>query len=162
MDPLTPVTPLSGTLLMRLSVQVGDIVSLGALPSGERRFVAITGGEAEGAGDLAGWRAMVRPGGADWQWLRPDGVLEVDARYVLEDAHGERVQVRSRGLRHGPPDVLAALACGDAVDPSRYYFRTALRFEASAPALQRLNCLIAIGIGRREARCVRLAVHAVD
>ena len=159
---MIPVMALKGTLLMRLTVQVGDLVPLGAHLDGERRFVAIDGGDAEGAGPMAGWRGVVLAGGADWQWLRGDGVLEVDARYVLEDASGARVQVRSRGLRHGPPEVMAALARGEAVDPARYYFRTAMRFETAAPHLNDLNRLIAIGLGQRGARCVRLAVCAVE
>jgi Protein of unknown function (DUF3237) len=147
--------------LMQLVVEVGDVVSLGAVPTGERRVVAITGGRFEGQGEFAGWRGQVLAGGADWQLQRADGVLEVDARYVLEDEQGTRVQVVSQGLRHGPPEVIAALAGGEAVDPGRYYFRTALRFEASAPRLAALNRLIAVGIGAREARRVLLSVSGV-
>jgi Protein of unknown function (DUF3237) len=144
--------------LMTLAVEVGEITSLGATPTGERRVVPITGGSFESD---EGWRGQVLPGGADWQLLRSDGVLEVDARYVLQDERGARVQVISQGLRHGPPEVIAALARGEAVDPSRYYFRTAMRFETSAAALQHLNFIIAVGIGAREARLVRLNVFAL-
>jgi Protein of unknown function (DUF3237) len=149
-------------LLMRLAVEVGEVVGLGAMPHGERRVVAIAGGSFEGEGELAGWRGRVLAGGGDWQLLRSDAVLEVDARYVLEDEAGARVQVVSQGLRHGPPEAIAALARGESVDPALYYFRTALRFEASVARLAVLNRVIAVGIGAREARCVRLAVHAVD
>ena len=144
--------------LMRLTVEVGDITSLGAVPTGERRVVAITGGSFDSD---EGWRGVVLPGGADWQLLRSDGVLEVDARYVLQDARGDRVQVVSQGLRHGPPEVIAALARGEAVDPSQYYFRTVMRFEAAAEALAHLNHVVAVGIGAREARLVRLNVFAL-
>ena len=144
--------------LMTLAVEVGEITSLGATPIGERRVVPITGGTFE---SNDGWRGRVLPGGADWQLLRSDGVLEVDARYVLQDERGARVQVISQGLRHGPPEVVAALARGDAVDPSLYYFRTAMRFETAAAALQHLNFVIAVGIGAREARLVRLDVFAL-
>ena len=57
--------------------------------------------------------------------------------------------------------MIAALARGEAVDPSRYYFRTAMHFETSAAALQHLNFIIAVGIGAREARLVRLNVFAL-
>jgi Protein of unknown function (DUF3237) len=144
--------------LMTIAVEVGEIASLGAVPSGERRVVPINGGSFFSG---EGWRGIVLPGGADWQLLRSDGVLEVDARYVLQDERGARVQVVSQGLRHGPPDVMAALARGEAVDPSRYYFRTVMRFEAAAEALAHLNHVVAVGIGAREARLVRLHVFAV-
>lgn len=144
--------------LMRLAVEVGDIVSLGAMPVGERRVVAISGGSFDSDD---GWQGLVLPGGADWQLLRSDGVLEVDARYVLQDSRGHRVQVLSQGLRHGPPEVIAALARGEAVDPSQYYFRTVMRFETAADALAHLNHVVAVGIGAREARRVRLDVFAL-
>ena len=144
--------------LMTLAVEVGEITSLGATPTGERRVVPISGGTFD---SVEGWRGQVLPGGADWQLLRSDGVLEVDARYVLQDERGARVQVISQGLRHGPPDVIAALARGEAVDPSQYYFRTAMRFETAAAALVHLNHVIAVGIGAREARLVRLNVFAL-
>lgn len=144
--------------LMRLAVEVGEIVSLGPTPTGERRVVAISGGSFESDD---GWRGIVLPGGADWQLLRGDGVLEVDARYALQDQRGARVQVMSQGLRHGPPEVIAALARGEAVDASLYYFRTAMRFETAAAELVHLNHVIAFGIGAREAQLVRLDVFAL-
>ena len=144
--------------LMTLAVEVGEITSLGATPTGERRVVSISGGTFD---SVEGWRGQVLPGGADWQLLRSDGVLEVDARYVLQDERGARVQVISQGLRHGPPEVIAALARGETVDRSLYYFRTAMRFETSVAALQHLNFIIAVGIGAREARLVRLNVFAL-
>ena len=111
---------------MRLAVEVGAITSLGASTIGERRLVPITGGRFEGVdGDGLHWRGVVLPGGADRQFQRADGVLELDARYALQDTRGSRVQVVSPGLRHGPPEVITAL----------YYFRTALRFETGAPHL---------------------------
>jgi Protein of unknown function (DUF3237) len=148
---------------MRLAVEVGEVMPAGAMPLGQRRFVAIGGGSFEGLGALAGRRGVVLPGGADWQLLRADDVLEVDARYLLQDsASGACVQVLSQGLRHGPPEVIAALARGEAVDPARYYFRTAIRFEAAADGpLAALNRVLALGIGAREARCVRLDVFAL-
>jgi hypothetical protein len=146
------------TPLMQLSVEVGEVLSIGHVAQGERRVVAITGGSFD---DGSGWRGEVLPGGADWQLLRSDGVLEVDARYVLQDTHGARVQVTSQGLRHGPADAIAALARGQPVDPSLYYFRTAMRFETAAGALQHLNQVVAVALGAREARCVRLRVFAL-
>ena len=77
-------------------------------------------------------RGTVLPGGCDWTLLRSDGVLELDLRLTLQTDDGAPIFLSSFGLRHGPPDVLTALARGEAVDPSKYYFRTAARFETSA------------------------------
>jgi uncharacterized protein DUF3237 len=89
------------------------------------------------------------PGGGDWTLLRPDGVLELDLRITLETDDGALIYMRSFGLCHGSPEVLAALANGESVDPSKYYFRTTPRFETSAPQYAFLNRLIAISSGDR-------------
>jgi hypothetical protein len=137
-------------------VEVADVLSLGRTPLGERRVVDILGGSFRGD-RLAG---RVRPGGADWQTIGDDGAARLDARYTLETADGALVQVRSQGVRHGPPEVLAQLAAGETVDPTRYYFRTVLRFETAAPALAWLNRIIAVARGVRHPRAVEL--HAYE
>ena len=55
----------------------------------------------------------------------------------------------------------AALARGEAVEPSRYYFRTVMRFETADPALAWLNRILALGTGAREKLAVRLDVYEV-
>ena len=137
-------------------VEVAEVLSLGRTPLGERRVVDILGGSFRGD-RFAG---RVRPGGADWQTIGEDGAARLDARYTLETADGALVQVRSQGVRHGPPEVLAQLAAGEAVDPARYYFRTVLRFETGAPELAWLNRIIAVARGARRPRAVEL--HAYE
>jgi len=136
-------------------VEVAEVLSLGRTPLGERRVVDILGGSFRG--DRVSGR--VRPGGADWQTIGEDGAARLDARYTLETADGALVQVRSQGVRHGPPEVLAQLAAGEAVDPARYYFRTVLRFETGAPELAWLNRIIAVARGARRPRAVELQAY---
>jgi Protein of unknown function (DUF3237) len=94
-------------LLMILRVTVATPQSIGAVPHGTRRTVPITGGDFEGPR----LRGSVLPGGsADWLLLRADGVLELDLRATLRTDDGALISMRSFGLRHGPPDVIAALA----------------------------------------------------
>ena len=93
--------------------------------------------------------------------MRPDGVTDLKARYAIETDRGTRVLVRSDGLRRGPPEVIAALARGEAVAPSRYYFRTVMRFETADPTLAWLNRILALGTGAREKLAVRLDVYEV-
>jgi hypothetical protein len=90
-----------------------------------------------------------------------DGVTDLKARYGIETDAGARILVRSDGLRHGPPDVIAALARGEPVDPARYYFRTVMRFETAEPTLAWLNRILALGSGAREKHAVRLDVYEV-
>lgn len=138
--------------LCTLSVEVGEVLSMGSAPLGERRVVQILGGTFEGPH----LRGQVLSGGADWQIVRRDGVLDLDARYALREAGGGLIEVRSQGYRHGPPEVLAALGRGEEVDPSRYFFRTMMRFETGTEGLSWLNRTIAVGSAERHARRVEL------
>jgi hypothetical protein len=129
---------------MMLQVFVVPPQKLGAVPHGTRVIAPITSGTFEGPR----LRGKVL-GGGDWTLSRSDAVLELDLRITLETDDGALISMTSFGLRHGPPEVLAALARGESVDPSTYYFRTAPRFETSAPSYSFLNGLIAIASGDR-------------
>jgi hypothetical protein len=149
-------TPPPLHLLAQIVCEAGAVVSLGATAAGERRYVPLTGGTV--SGEIEG---RIVGGGIDWQWQRADGVLDIAAHYVIETRDGALIEVQSTGLRHGPPEVMAALARGDVVPPEAYYFRTALRFTTGHAHWQQLNRLLAIAVGRREARTVRLDVWRV-
>jgi hypothetical protein len=133
--------------LMRVEVVVPPPLKLGAVPHGTRVIAPITGGTFEGPR----LRGKVLPGGGDWTILRSDGVLELDLRITLETDDGALIGMSSFGFRHGPAEVLAALSRGEPVDPSKYYFRTAPRFETSAPQYAFLNRVVAIASGDRRA-----------
>lgn len=152
-----PALP-SPTRLCRIVCDVGPLVSLGDAPLGERRFVQLLGGKVEGPH----FQGLVMPGGVDWQIARHDDVLEIDARYVLELADGARVEVESRGLRHGAPEVMQRLAAGEPVAPHEYFFRTAIRLTTGAPAWRHLNRTLAVGMGSRYATQVVIDVFQIN
>ena len=131
---------------MMLQVFVAPLQKLGAVPHGTRVIAPITSGTFEGPR----LRGKVL-GGGDWTISRSDAVLELDLRITLQTDDGALIYMTSFGLRHGPPEVLAALARGESVDPSKYYFRTTARFETSAPQYEFLNRLLAISSGDRRA-----------
>ena len=148
---------LSPEPIFRVHAELADILQFGKTPYGERRVINILGGRVEGP-KLKG---RILPGGADWQFVRGDGALHVEARYTIESDQGAHILVSSDGVRHGPPDILTKLAKGEAVDPSLYYFRTVMRFETAAPALDWLNRILALASGSRERNAVRLDVYEV-
>lgn len=143
--------------IFRVRCDVADILDLGAAPFGHRRVVNLLGGTVSGA-KLNG---RILPGGTDWQIMAADGAVDLHARYTLESDAGALIQVDSRGLRRGPPDVLARMANGEAVDPSLYYFRTAMRFETAHPSALWLNRILALANGAREKNAVTLDVYEV-
>jgi len=149
---------LSEQPVFTIHAELADIVSLGRTPYGERRVVGILGGTVRGPK----FSGLVLPGGADWQIVRTDGAADIQARYTIASETGGKVMVQSNGLRHGPPKVLAALARGEAVDPSLYYFRTVMRFETADPDLDWLNRILALARGRREANAVILDVFEIE
>jgi hypothetical protein len=145
------------TYFTQVRCDVGEILTLGPAPLGERRCVPLLGGSVVGPG----LNGRILPGGTDWQWSRSDGALEISAHYIIETSEGARIEVQSNGLRHGPPEVLARLARGEAVPAHEYFFRTLMRFATGHAAYAHLNRAMALARGRREARRVVLDVWQV-
>jgi len=136
---------MNSRFLMTLQVVVVGPQKIGAVPHGVRVTAPIASGQFEGPR----LRGKVVSASGDWTLLRADGVLELDLRLTLETDDGALIDMRSFGLRHGPPDVIAALARGEKVDPSTYYFRTAPRFETGHSKYAFLNRLLAVATGDR-------------
>src|SRR5260221_1297261 len=141
-------------LLMTMLVEVVGPQKIGSVPLGTR----VTSPIARGHFDGPRLRGKVLPGGGDWTLLRGDGVLELDLRVTLETDDGGLIHMTSFGLRHGPPEVIAALARGESVDPSTYYFRTTPRFETGHPKYAFLNRLVAVSSGDRR---VKGPIHTI-
>jgi hypothetical protein len=138
-------------------VELGPPMELGDAPKGRRRIIPIVGGRVAGerlSGDILHL-------GADWQTVFADGTAELDTRYAMRTHDGAIIDIRNFGYRHGPPDVLAALARGEQVDPALYSMRTHPRFETGDPRYQWLNRLVAIGSGAREPAAVRISMFEV-
>ncbi len=140
-----------------LAVRVATPLAIGEIGTGVRRVVDILGGDVTGP-RLAG---RIRPGGADFQILRPGGLAELHARYVIEATGGGLIYVENTGIRFGPADALARLNRGEAVDPGLIYFRSVPRFETAAPQLRWLMEHIFVASGVRRPDRVELAVYVV-
>jgi hypothetical protein len=139
-------------------VSVGPLLDCGDVGKGRRRIVPITGGEFSGPNI----RGKVLPGGADWQIPRSDGVSELEARYTLQADDGALINVRNLALRHGPPDVMKALAAGRPVEPGSYYFRGATFFETGAARYGWITKCIVVCTGEREPAGVKLKFYKVS
>jgi hypothetical protein len=137
---------------------LGAPVQIGATPDGARRIIPIfEGGRVEGPlikGALMG-------NAADWQLTRPDGVTVADATYALRTDDGVIIQIHNKGLRHGPPDVMARLSAGDAVDPAEYYFRTIPVFIAPNGKYEWMNRSVFVCSGARFKASIKLWVWRV-
>ena len=141
-----------------ISVQVGPIITVGETAEGVRRVVPILGGHIRGP-RLSG---TVLAAGADYQLVRPDGYLTLEARYVVQLDDGALVYIVNTGVRFGPPEVLARLGRGEIVDPSEVYFRTVPRFETAAEDYQWLTRPLFLAHGARHPDRVEITVFEVD
>lgn len=152
------VEPVRSQFAFEARVSVATPLVIGPATVGLRRVVPITGGTVSGP-RLNG---RVVPGGADWQFVRADGVLSIEAKYTLEASDGALIMVTNRGMRHGPAAVLEKLTRGEPVDPSQYYFRTVAEFEAPADSKHAwLNRALFIGVAQRTADAAIVRFHEI-
>ena len=152
------MTPPQLAFLFEAQVHVAAPIEMGPGPNGAHRVIPITGGIVTGPRI----NGIVLPGGADWQWIRPDGAAEIEARYIIETNDGARINVVNRGLRHGPPAVLQRLAAGLPVDRAEYYFRTTPVFQTAAPRYEWLTKSVFVATGERHPNHVLLQFWEVQ
>jgi Protein of unknown function (DUF3237) len=81
---------------------------------------------------------LVDYSGADWPIVRQDGVVELNAHYMIEADDGARIYIRNQGYVHGAlaPDVPA-------------YFRCTPYFRAPIGPHEWLNRTVIVGVGQR-------------
>jgi len=146
------------TQVYRLEATLAQPLDLGETAQGHRRIVPLTGGTFTGP-ELNG---KLLPGAsADWQIVLPDGTALGDIRYTLETDGGDLLYVQSRGVRHGPAEVLGRLGRGEDVDASEYTFRTTTQIETAAPHLDWVNKGVFISVGGRQATGVIYETYLV-
>lgn len=95
--------------------------------------------------------------------MRPDGVLEVLAKYTLRAEDGTLIMVDNRGIRHGPAAVIERMAKGEQVSGSDYYFRTTAQFEAPADSKYAwMNRAVFVGVAERQPDAAIIRFYRVD
>ena len=140
-----------------ITVHIGDVTSAGEIGHGVRRIIPIIGGEVRGP-DISG---KVRALGADFQIIRPNELIELEAKYAFETDDGAVVYIENRGIRFGPVELLQRLKRGEPVDPKLIYFRTVPKFETGAEKYRWLMESLFIASAARHADRVVIDVHQV-
>jgi hypothetical protein len=121
--PVAGVATPATELVMEAFVSIAARVAVGPSDEGIRQFIPITGGRFVGR-DI---RGDVMAGGADWQLVRADGVVEVNALYSIKADDGAVIVVDNRGI--------IVPAAGGGIG----YARTAPRFHAPQGKYEWLN-----------------------
>jgi hypothetical protein len=123
---------------------------------GVRRIIPIIGGEVQGA-----INGKVLPFGADFQIIRPNDLIHLEAKYAFETDDGATVYVDNRGIRFGPVELLQKLKRGEPVDPALIYFRTVPSFETGHEKYRWLMQHIFVASAARHDDHVVIDVHQV-
>src|SRR5437868_12534662 len=123
---MTPA--LQTRFVFTITAHIGGVASIGDIGHGVRRIIPIVGGEVRGEGI----NGKVCAFGADFQIIRPNELIELEAKYAFETDDGAVVYVENRGIRFGPLDLLEKLKRGEPVDPKLIYCRTVPKFETGA------------------------------
>jgi hypothetical protein len=117
-----------------------------AFGSYRRGFVSVLGGAIEGP-RLSG-RVVPQTGG-DWPRLWSSGLVEFDARYLLEAADGTPILIHNTGLAYSEPQVLARIEAGEPVEADATYCRVTPRFEVPSGPHEWLARSLFVGTGER-------------
>lgn len=112
-------------LVFTARVEVDPPLLLGEAGGRIRRIVPIGKGVVDGPR----LKGEVIAGGGDWQAIRPNGVTEILARYVIRADDGTMISVVNEGIRRASEPVIRRLLAGEPVDPALIYFRAAPTFE---------------------------------
>ena len=122
-------------------VTIGAAQTPGPTPFGGRNRIPITGGHFEGPAI----KGTVLPGGADWQLIRNDGAVNLEADYMLQADDGTLIHVHNHAVAVGA------------------YLRCAPVFEAPIGKHDWLNKAIFVGTVTVEpdGKAVRVRVYKV-
>jgi hypothetical protein len=140
-----------------LTVRIADVTTAGDIGHGVRRIIPIVGGEVRGE-TING---KVLPFGADFQIIRPNELIELEAKYAFETDDGAIIYIENTGIRFGPVELLQKLKRGEPVDPKLIYFRTIPKFETGAEKYRWLMQHVFVGSAARHADRVVIDVHQV-
>jgi hypothetical protein len=73
----------------------------------------------------------------------------INVRTLLETDDGALISMAYTGLRHGPKEVIDALARGETVNPNAYYMRVSPIFETSSEKYGWINRIVSVAHGHR-------------
>lgn len=118
--------------VMTVNAMLEPLIDMGKTPSGQRRVVPIIGGTFEGPS----LKGSIMPGGEDWQLIREDGTMHLDARYWLRAEDGTIIRVHNSVL------IVLPEKKGDA---TMSYARSTVKLEAPIGKHDWLNKAVFVG-----------------
>lgn len=133
---LPPPASLNLEFIFRARIEFRDRVMFPPTPRGGRGYVSVARGEVDGP-RLQG--RVLPDSGADWALVRDDGVLEINAHYMLEASDGTPIYLQNRGyLYRSTPE-----------NPQPSYFVINPTFDAPIGPHDWLTRTVIVGRGER-------------
>ena len=93
---MTPV--LQTRYVFTITAEIAEVISADETGYGVRRIIPVIGGEVRGEGV----NGKVLNGGADFQIIRSNELIDLEAKYAFETDDGAVVYVENKGIRFGP------------------------------------------------------------
>ena len=133
--------------VFQIRLELATRLRYGPTPTGiDRGFVGLRGGEITGP-RLQG--KVLAGSGGDWPQIRADGSAAFEAHYMLQADDGALIEIRNRGYRSGPKEILDKLTRYEPVPPGSYYMRVAPTFDVAAGPHDWLTRTVFVGVGDR-------------
>ena len=133
-------------ITMPLEVGFGDMRVIGNTPAGLRRIAPVLGGSFTGER----LKGTVLPG-ADWVINRPDGVMVLDVRLVLETDDKALIYLTYQGRFLANAEAMPRFSKGALLDASEYSLAISAKFECGDANYAWLNNVVAVGTGQQTA-----------
>lgn len=135
--------------VFEIRAQLAPTEVVGETKDGVRQAIPITGGTVIGPQ----FNAAILPGGADYQVTRPDGVMELEAVYMIRTDDGALINVVNKGIIVAPE-----------INNGENYIMTTPEFQAPAGKYDWLNKTIFLSRitgGSDDPRAVHISVYRV-
>ncbi|HWW64657.1 MAG TPA: DUF3237 domain-containing protein [Sphingomonadaceae bacterium] len=93
---------------------------------------------------------VVPMSGGDFPLVRPNGVIDFDARYLLQADDGAIIYMQNRGYRWGrTPEVAERMSRNEPADHSEYYMRVVPKFDAPAGPHEWMSQHVFVGVAEK-------------
>ena len=87
--------------------------------------------------------------GGDFPLVRPNGVIDFDARYLLEADDGAVIYMQNRGYRWASEEVMGRMSRNEPVRPDEYYMRVCPKFEAPEGPHEWMSRHVFVGVAEK-------------
>lgn len=100
--------------------------------------------------------------GGDFPLVRPNGVIDFDARYLLEADDGAIIYLENRGYRWArSPEIAERMARNEPVEPDDYYMRVTPRFDVPEGPHEWMAKHVFVGVAEKIPKANRIHYFVV-